>query len=313
MKRDLLIFIYLTSIITAFSQPPKAIFTKTERHVIPEGITVNPADGKIYVSSIALRKIIAIDSTGKCNDFITTGQDGFQEGLGLKIDPKKKWLWVVSNQKQGKWYTSQLHAFDLASGSLKQKYSIRDTVQHLFNDFTIHTNGKIYISDTYASSIYELDIAHRKLNLFLHDTLMLAGANGIAHNAHGRIYIATRKGLVHLDPVSKKLLPLAFSDSRRSLWLDGIVLWNNSIIGVADRSIVQYHLNAEGSGLVKERVIDEDNAFFRDPTTAAIFSNKLYVIANSYIGAYNRNNEKVAGIENNLEPVVILAYPLNQP
>src|SRR3954466_11778447 len=76
----------------------KAIFTKTEKDVIPEGITINPADGMIYVSSIARKKIIVIDTNGAHKDFINTGQDDFLEGLGMKIDVKKQWLWAVSNQ-----------------------------------------------------------------------------------------------------------------------------------------------------------------------------------------------------------------------
>src|SRR5687767_11045142 len=91
-------FALVLSVVTVFAQAPhKAIITKTEREAIPEGIIINPADGKIYVSSIGLKKIIAIDSTGAHNDFIKTEQDGFLEGLGMKIDPRKQWLWVVSN------------------------------------------------------------------------------------------------------------------------------------------------------------------------------------------------------------------------
>ena len=114
MKKYILSIIYLTTIACACAQTEyKAIVTTTEKHIIPEGIVVNPIDGKIYVSSIALEKIIAIDSNGFHQDFIKTNQDGFLEGLGMKIDTQKQWLWVVSNQKQGKWYHSQIHAFDI--------------------------------------------------------------------------------------------------------------------------------------------------------------------------------------------------------
>ena len=66
MKRSFIIgFIYLSIVAYALGQPhQKTILTKTEKQVIPEGIAINPADGKIYVSSIALKKIVAIDSTG---------------------------------------------------------------------------------------------------------------------------------------------------------------------------------------------------------------------------------------------------------
>ena len=79
----------LISTVPAFAQTPfQAIVTKSEREIIPEGIVVNPADGKIYVSSIGLKKILVIDSTGSHQDFIKAEQDGFLEGLGMKIDSK---------------------------------------------------------------------------------------------------------------------------------------------------------------------------------------------------------------------------------
>ena len=43
-----------------------------------------------------------VDGTGTHTDFITTNQNGFLEGVGMKIDAKKQWLWVLSNQQQGK-------------------------------------------------------------------------------------------------------------------------------------------------------------------------------------------------------------------
>ena len=118
------------------------ILTKTEKDVIPEGITIDPVEGTIYVSSIAHKKIIGIDSNGVNKDFITTNQDGFLEGLGMKIDAEKHWLWAVSNEKQDKWFMSKVHAFDLRTHSVKQQYTLKDTTRHLWNDLIIHPNGK---------------------------------------------------------------------------------------------------------------------------------------------------------------------------
>src|SRR5688572_10085281 len=284
------------SVVTAFAQTPhKSIVTKTEREIIPEGIIINPADGKIYVSSIGLKKIIVIDSTGAHNDFIKTEQDEFLEGLGMKIDPRKQWLWAVSNPKGGRG-TSYVHAFGLRGATTKERYEVKDTAMHLLNDLILHPNGKIYITDTYASCIYELDQQTKKLNVLLKDKL-LNGANGITINEKGKVFIATRDGLLQLDVPSKLLIPITFSDSRKALWLDGLVYWNNSIIGVADDAIVQYQLDEKGDQLVSEKIIDEKNKFFHEPTTIALYKNKLYVIANSNLAVYNANNESVKGIE----------------
>ena len=101
MKRYLLIAGSVMVFVSASTQTNHTIiFTKTEKDVIPEGITIDPVKGTIYVSSIAQKKIISIDSNGINEDFIKPNQDGFLEGLGMKIDAKKHWLWAVSNEKQ---------------------------------------------------------------------------------------------------------------------------------------------------------------------------------------------------------------------
>jgi sugar lactone lactonase YvrE len=109
MKKFVFSFIGLLIVLDLAAQSgAKVITTHTEKDVIPEGIAVNPANGMIYVSSIALKKIIAIDNDGSHKDFIKSGQHEFLEGLGMKIDPKKQLLWAVSNQKQDNWFISRV-------------------------------------------------------------------------------------------------------------------------------------------------------------------------------------------------------------
>jgi DNA-binding beta-propeller fold protein YncE len=319
MKKSLFSFIGLSIVLNLAAQSgPKVITTHTEKDVIPEGITVNPANGTIYVSSIALNKIIAINKDGSHKDFIKSGQDEFLEGLGMKIDSKTQWLWVVSNQKQDNWYISRVHAFDLNTGSTKQKYVIKDTVRHLLNDLILHPNGKIYMTDTYGASIYEVDPKRQTLNLFVRDSL-IAWPNGITCNATGKVYVATYShGLMQLDLPSKKLTPLkGYTDSTMAYNLDGLAFWNNNIIGVyngaktnKDNSILQYALNNSGDKIVNEKIIDQGNELFHDPTTAAVLGDKLYVLANSYLGEYNANKESAKGISDQLGPVTIIVYEL---
>ena len=319
MKKLIVLLPCLFIIMRSHSQKEaKVILTNSEADIIPEGIAVNNADGIIYVTSIARKKILAVNSSGHCSDFIQSNQDGFLQGLGIKIDDKKQWVWAVSNKKQNTHYVSKVHAFDIRTGKVQQQYSIEDTARHLFNDLTLDANGKIYITDTYASSIYEVDPAGKKFHLCIRDSL-IAFPNGIATNNKGKIYIATYShGLMQFYPASKKLVSLkGYSDSAKAFNLDGILFYNNTIIGVyngaennSNNAIVQYTLNSAGDKITSERIIDMGNSYFHEPTTLGIHNNRIYVLANSYLAAYNANKESVEGIKDKLGPVTVLVYNL---
>jgi streptogramin lyase len=318
MKKLIAIITRLFITTSCYSQQKEqVILTNSEPDIIPEGIAVSN-NGTIYVTSIAGKKILVIDEKGHTADFITSGQDGFLQGLGIKIAEQKQWVWVVSDEKQGDRYISKVHAFDISTKKVRQQYSIEDTARHLFNDLTPDASGKIYITDTYGASVYEVDPSSQKIHLFIQDSL-IAFPNGIASNNKGEIYIATYShGLMKLDLLSKKLAPVkGYTDSAKAFSLDGILYYKNSIIGVyngaernSNNAIVQYDLNSEGNMIINERVIDIGNKYFHEPTTMGIYNNKIYIIANSYLADYNANKESVDGIKDKLGSVTILVYKL---
>lgn len=318
MKKIALLIACTISLSALAQDKPTVITTTGTELLIPEGITVNESTGDIYVSSINKHKIIIIDKNGKHRDFIPENHDKFLEGLGMKIDYRRNWLWVTSNRLQGKQYTSQVHAFDLAKGQTQQYYTLTDTIPHLFNDLIVDKDGKILITDTYYSAVYTIDPAAQKLSLLVKSP-NLDYPNGLVRSNSGKLYIATyRNGLQMLDTDTKKLTPLTgFKDSTLAYALDGLVLWNNTLIGVynlgpdrSKNSVIQYTLSKDGSSITGERLIDRGHQSFYEPTTAAISGNHLYVLANSHLATYNANKESVAGVENKLTPVAIVIYDL---
>ena len=316
-----LVFLFLLT--SGHSQvKPRVITTNSESDLIPEGIAVDPRTAKMYVTSIAKHKILTIDANGKVSDFIRTNEQGFLEGLGMKVDTKRNLLWALSNKKNGIWFTSQVHAFDLASSKAKHHYSIKDTIPHLFNDLDIDDQGNIYLTDTHNSAVYFLDTRKRKLDLFLRDSLTRY-PNGIALGKNKQLFVATyQNGMVKVD-IEKKTSSIitGIKDSIKSHGLDGLVFSNNSLIGVynyniydstgfAICAIIQYSLNEKGM-VIKEELIDADNPYFVEPTTLCVTGKNLFVLANSHLAAYNANKESTKGIENRLKPITILQYQLH--
>jgi hypothetical protein len=296
----------------------KAIVTHTENDLVPEGIALD-TKGNIYISSINRHKIIIIDEQGEHKEFITEDQDGFLEGLGMKPDNKRNWLWTLSVKREGKLFMNKIYAFDMTTGKTKQTYSLTDTIPHLFNDLHLDKDGIIYLTDTYYSAVYSLDPNTKKLDLFFKSKGGMDYPNGITAGKEGTLYVATySNGIVQLDKQTKMIRPVkGFKDSTLAYNLDGLAYWNNRLFGVynvgQDRSahaVVCYFLNNRGDSIIKEEIIDKGNPYFYEPTTLAIKDNKLYVLANSHLGIYNSNKQSTKGKEAELTPVVVIKYDL---
>lgn len=313
------VFFLLAVLTCSFShaQQPTVIQTTAENDLIPEGIAIDSRNGRIYITSINRHKIIAVDEQGNSTDFIQSGQDGFLEGLGLKVDEKRGWLWALSVLREGKQFSAKIHAFDLATGKTVQQYGIRDTVPHLFNDLALDQNGNLWITDTYFSAIYKLEPESKTLSLFLQSP-GLRYPNGLAFGRN-HLYLATyRNGLVWMDTATKKLEKLSgVKDTLISHGLDGLVYHDGTLLGVfnigkkqADNCVIRYNLSEDGTRVESETILSKGHPEMADPTTAALHNNRLYVLANSHLDAYNANQTSVKGIENKLKKPVILVLPL---
>lgn len=316
--KQLLFLVALFSALSIQAQKHTVIQTNSPKDLIPEGIVVDERAGTIYVSSINQQSIIAFGNDGQIRQFVQPNQDGFLQGLGIKIDKAANRLWALSNKQDSNRFTSRIHAFDLSNGQTVFQYTQTDTVPHLFNDLVIAPDGTIYFSDTYYSAIYQLKPGAQKPEVLI-KTSSLDYPNGLVFGKGPQLLIATyRNGLMQLNPATKTLAPLSGAkDTTLSYGLDGLVYWNNSLIGVhnvggnrSTNTVVQYTLNEQGDRIVAEKIIDRGHAVFHEPTTAALANNKLYVLANSHLASYNANKESTVGISDKLTPVTVVVYSL---
>lgn len=291
---------------------------QNQLNLIPEGIAIHPDNGTIYISSIAQKKIIKVLPDGTSDNFIHEGQDGFLEGLGMKVDTKRSFLWALSNMRNGNKFTSQIHAFDLASGKTMHQFQITDTIPRLFNDLVIDKSGLLLITDTHQSSVYKYDPALNNLEVFVNDTSKFKWPNGIEFLDENNLALATYgKGIVRINVQSKEINAFTgYQDHSIAFGLDGLVVKGIHLYGVYNagrggylsNAVIKYTLDEKRQQIISETVIDQGNTAFADPTTAAKFGNKLYVIANSHLDQFNANKETVVGIEKVLTPLKLLVY-----
>jgi hypothetical protein len=126
-------------------------------------------------------------------------------------------------------------------------------------------------------------------------------------------------GIVRINIQTKEITTLSgYKDRSIAFGLDGLVANGNFLYGVynggkggyATNAVVKYTLDKKRQQIIAEAVLEIGNPAFADPTTAAKFGNKLYVIANSHLDQFNANKETTAGIETKLTPLKLILYPL---
>lgn len=315
-----LFFILSSLFCNLFLTAQQVLVFKNQVNLVPEGIAIDPANGTIYVSSIAQKKIIRILPDGSAVDFISQGKHNFLEGLGMKVDVKRNCLWALSNIRKGNEFTAQIHAFDSA-GNMMHHFSIRDSIPRLFNDLVIDGSGALLVTDSYSSAVYRYDPAVKKLEVLVQDTSKLKWPNGIDFLDDQHLVIATYgHGLVRVNIHSKEIPHLqGYKEKAFAFGLDGLVVDGNILYGVYNagtggsksNAVIKYTLDESKTHIIAETIIDRGNAAFSDPTTAAKFKDKLYVIANSHLDQFNANKESVAGIEDKLTPLKLVVYSLD--
>jgi Gluconolactonase len=295
---------------TTLAQQAEIAFRLTEKDLIPEGMAYDPASKSFFVSSIHKNKIVLIDAQKKVSDFITTGQDGIGQVLGMKVANGK--LWACSNTGErdpnGK---SMVHQYDVATKKLLKKWILQSAGDlHLFNDIVLDEKGNAYISDTEFGAVYKVSNSQEVPELFVKDD-ELRFANGITITPKDELMVNGVNGFVRIAIATKKSQPLPFPNYY-PIGVDGLYLYKLSLVGIQNVvfpvSINQYYLNAELTSIEKGRVIVADDPQWDIPTTGVIVDDWFYFIANSQMRKLDGDKIKDSA---KLNDVLIMRVKLN--
>lgn len=296
-----------------FAQQANLAFTVNEKDLIPEGITYDPAERVIYLSSIQKRKVVKISSNGQASDFISSGQDEVKQVLGMTVFDGKLWLCNNTPEHDTTYIEANLHVYDLKSKKLVNRFKVSDGKRHLFNDLYILKNGDVYITDSHANSVYR--IKNGVLEQFL-PSGSLEYPNGITASAdESRIFISTGsgRGIVGVDLNTKEMASVS-SSRYLVLGYDGLYRYKNSFIGVQNvlfpEAIHQLDLNDGITEISEMKFLYGHDKRFSIPTTGVIVGDSFYFIANSQLGQISGNQGKIRNPET-LTSTHILKLKLN--
>lgn len=286
----------------------RAAVTLADRALIPEGLAWDPATRRLYLGSIHRKKIVEIAPDGTARDFVTSGQDGLDQVLGMKVDSKTRTLWAASSSKG----QSGLFRFDLQTGRLLRKYVLEGN--HLFNDLAVSSAGDVYVTDTNAGALYWISHATGAIAEFLPGT-KFDDANGLALSDDERtLYVAAWPGgimVVSLEAPSARAL--AHAPNVTLAGIDGLYAYGRDLIAIQNAAmfprVVRLRLSRGGERLDRLEVLERRHPLYQIPTTGAVAGRQFYYIANSQI---DRLSDEGLVTPGELRPTVILSLDLER-
>ena len=290
----------------------------SEKGIIPEGVAYDNVTKTLFVSSIYKRKIIAIDSSGIISDFIPSGFEGIQGVIGMEVDAARRHLWACSGwtrmknipDKMDKY--SGIYKFDLETGELIKKYQLKDTVDRLINDVTIHSNGTAFITESLKGKVYMIQPEKDSLELFI-DSDHYYYANGITlSDSEKNLFVAHFAGVDKINLNNLEVTKLKTPENVTLGAVDGLAFYENSLIAHQSNlgGVFQYYLNEQQDSIRSSKIVESSNPYFEIPTTGEIAGDKYYYIANAQLRSFDEND--VIFPDEKLDSVYILKTELTK-
>jgi hypothetical protein len=265
-------------------------YTIREPDLAPEGIAYDPVDRAFYLSSLSKNKIVRLGADGSVKDFKPSQQDGLGETLGMKVDAKRRYLWVTSDLFDGDPKESRfaLYQYDLNTGALRFKHASAKGAEGFLNDVALNSKGEAFTTNTATGEVFRAYPDRDGLESFLPRDAV-GQANGITISPDDKVlFVAGWIGVARVDIATKgfKLLskPLNISDAG----LDGLYFYQGALIGIQNPDlhpsrVVRYVLNPRMGTITRAEVLETYNPLFDVPTTGALVGDSLYLMANTQI------------------------------
>ncbi len=296
-------------------------FSLKEKDIIPEGVTYDPRQQKFYVSSIYKRKIIGINMDGTSFDFVGESQDDLYSTLGMKVDAARNHLWVTGvlnvprpkTMNDADFGKASVYQFNLETKKLLQRYTLNDTVRHLFNDLVI-VDGNVYLTDSENETIYKINTATQTFEPFYHWDYMFY-PNGITVSQDQQyLFVAHWAGISRISLADTQSVMVQAKPTTTLTGIDGLYFYENSLIGIQNGAgpqsrIMKFELNKQMDAVTNAVVLESQNPLYNIPTSGTIVDDELYFIANSQLQNFDASGRIFP--DEKMQPTYILKLKLN--
>lgn len=273
----------------------------------PEGVAIDPATGRVFVSSVRQQRVVEIAADGGVRDFLPNSV-GLDAVLGLAVDSARRLLWVTTGEVPeqqreplGLPGSTALLAVGLDDAAVTARWTIPDTTAaHLLGDVVMGRDGRAYATDSRLPGIYRTGTEAgggvlERLPWWSDDWRSL---QGLAFSGDGaRAWVADwTTGLYRIDTATGAVTPVGGAPSFYTLGVDGLYWAGPGRLiglqnGIAPPRVVEFVLDAAGDVVTDLRVLDRHLPLATEPTLGALVGNHLIYVANSPWALYGEDGE----------------------
>ena len=262
------------------------------RDMLAEDIAYDPLSRRFFVSSMRERRIVAVDRTGRVEDFVASGRDGVWAAVDLGVDARGGLLWVTTdaiafqmNYDSADAGRAAVVAYDLGTGRLVRRIDAPRDTTHFLGDLTVAPTGEVYVSDNATRAVYVVRPGADSLEVLVPPGV-LANPQGPALSPDGRrLFVADYLlGIASVDLASRRVSWLPQPPDIATNGIDGLYVAGQALIGVqngtAPERIVRFPMDPTFTRIVGYEVL-EQNPQLDEPTHGVVVGDLFYFIANS--------------------------------
>jgi sugar lactone lactonase YvrE len=275
----------------------------------PEGIDYNPITDKFVVGSFREGAVYEVDLDGNAKKIIYDNR--LNSVLSVRVDVQRNRLLVVNSDignsvrsyPKGENKLAALAIYNLTSGENIEYVDLGMLLpnsNHLANGMTIDSEGNAYITDSFASVIYKVDIkgnasVFSQSKKFFGEGISL---NGIVFHPDGYLIVVKKEdGQLFKVSLDDPSTVTTIATNKKFIGGDGLVLTNkNELLVIANRASGQI---TETAFLIGSRdnwesanLIDQYKFGKVYLTTGVIRRNQLYVMHSNLKALMLASNEE---------------------
>lgn len=291
-------------------------FTLKEKDLLPENLAYDPRSGDFFVGSTRKGKILRVSPNCREWDFVTARAHGLWQVIGMKADPKRRVLWVLSSDganlvghKPGDGNAAGLFKFDLDDGKLLDRWLLDEPgVDHFLNDLVLSPDGNVYVTHMFeAGEVWRLDARTGTFSLFYAGDAAFRDPNGIAISPDGkRLYVADAAGISAIDIATRMRTPVKDAGGFKLGGIDGLYYYGHGLVFLQPdlRRVARCELADEGLTALRCVPLEQSHPLFAHITTGVVVGNTLYYIANSQFDSVDAQGN-LPPLDRLYQPVVL--------